>query len=301
MAERGTAQAVIEAALSQVGYYAPADPEPGSKYGRWMADLTGEEWLRGPSDSVWWCCMFVSWCLDQGGAVCPGFPSYNTDTSLGTGARGHAVDPWSVQYGDIVIFDWNWDGATDHIGFAIGGCDGNGSFPTVEGNIGNAVCLCQRDMGNVAYVIRPPYGGYAPEPEPQGRGECNREGGKLRLDGVGGALTVGDWQAALGFEEPDEVISSQCRENYAWFSAVTAVEFSDQPVGSQLVERVQRIMGLEGEDVDGIWGPVFSHRLQQTLVDGGYSVGPCGIDDAFGHDSVVALQQSINDGFWDNR
>ena len=58
-----TAEDVLNIARGELGYYAPDDPESGSKYGRWMADVTGEDWLRGPSREIWWCCCFSSWCL----------------------------------------------------------------------------------------------------------------------------------------------------------------------------------------------------------------------------------------------
>lgn len=38
----GTPNDVLRIAVGEIGYYAPDDPQPGSKYGRWMADVTGE-------------------------------------------------------------------------------------------------------------------------------------------------------------------------------------------------------------------------------------------------------------------
>ena len=51
--------------------------------------------------------MFVSWCLEQAGVVVKGFPTYNTDLALNNGAKNYAVDKYNVQYGDIVIFNWD--------------------------------------------------------------------------------------------------------------------------------------------------------------------------------------------------
>ena len=78
-----TANDVLDIARGEIGYKALEDPEPGSKYGRWMAEVTGEDWLAGPSTSIWWCCMYASWVLDRAGQECRGFPSYNTDIVLG--------------------------------------------------------------------------------------------------------------------------------------------------------------------------------------------------------------------------
>ena len=85
-----------------------------------------------------------------------GAPSQNTNELYNNGGWKYEVDPYDVQYGDLVIYDWDWDGYTDHIGIATGSFDGYG-FPTVEGNIGNAVVTLYRDMGNVAHVLRPDY------------------------------------------------------------------------------------------------------------------------------------------------
>lgn len=47
-----TAEDVMRVAFGELGYYAPDDPERGSKYGRWMAEITGEDWLAGPSSEI---------------------------------------------------------------------------------------------------------------------------------------------------------------------------------------------------------------------------------------------------------
>lgn len=146
---------VLSIASAEVGYYAPDDPESGSKYGRWMAEATGEDWLAGPSVEIAWCCMFVSWVLDRAGQACQGFPSYNTDLVL----RGDPplVDVRDCQAGDIVIWDWDGNGATDHVGFVN---YRNGDYlQTVEGNHGNRVDVVDRSAywQKVAAVIRPPY------------------------------------------------------------------------------------------------------------------------------------------------
>lgn len=151
-----------------LGYYAPNDPEAGSKYGRWMADLTGEEWLRGPSTEVWWCCMYVSWCLNQAGQECPGFPSYNTDLVLS--ANPPLVSLEDTAPGDVVI--WNWDGGgTDHVGIVAEHIPGGlGRLVCLEGNYRNSVATVDRSdtWGLIAAVIRPPYGSTDyPMPEEQ--------------------------------------------------------------------------------------------------------------------------------------
>lgn len=156
--DQGTAEAVIDAAYSQLGY-APMeqDPLPGSKFGRWLAELWGEDWLAGPSNEIWWCELYVSWCLDQGGVWMDGSPTYNTNLAYNNGGWQYEVNKYDVQYADIVQFDWNWDGITDHVGFSVDSYDGYG-FPTIEGNVdNNRVAEKYRTMDYVAHVLRPDY------------------------------------------------------------------------------------------------------------------------------------------------
>lgn len=157
-----TAQDVIRIATAEVGYYAPDDPEAGSKYGRWLAEKTGEDWLAGPSWEIAWCCCFVSWCLDQAGQECTGFPSYNTDLVLSK--NPHLVSRVEIQPGDIIIWDWNGDGATDHIGI-VSYYDHANYIQTIEGNHHNKVAVVDRSnaWGYVAAIIRPPYTDAKPE------------------------------------------------------------------------------------------------------------------------------------------
>jgi len=289
----GRASDVINAAYGELGYYAPNDPERGSKYGRWLAGVTGEDWLAGPSNEIFWCCMFASWCLDQGGVKMDGFPTQNTDLALNGGAKKYAVDKYDVRYGDIVIFNWDWNGTTDHIGFATGEFDGAG-FTTIEGNVGNAVQEKYRQMGNVAYVLRPPYEGYGVvggnTPSVSNDPKNNRDGGKLDVDGIGGWNTIIDLQHVLRTTE-DGRISGQYSSNKQYHWGMSNVDYDRG--GSEVVRALQKKIGA---DPDGQWGPDTSIKLQQWLVNQGYNVS---VDKYFGRESVKALQQSLNDGKWD--
>lgn len=289
-----TADALVEAARKELGYYAPSDPEPGSKYGRWLADVTGEDWLRGPSVEIWWCCCFTSYCLNQANVHMDGFPTQNTDVALNHGARKYAIDIRNVAYGDVVIFNWNGDDKTDHIGIATGSFDGYG-FTTIEGNVGNAVVEKYRQLGNVAYVLRPPYTGTSTEQYKSGATAApknNRDGGKLDIDGIGGWNTIIDWQNQLGTYE-DGVISGQRPSDKDAHWAMSNVKYEQN--GSRLVQVVQQKVGAP---VTAYWDTVTSMKIQQWLIDKGYSVGESGADGWFGHDSVKALQQSLNDHAW---
>ena len=101
------------------------------------------------------------------------------------------------------------------------------------------------------------------------------------------------WQEQLG-TYADGVISGQVADLYQYRRNVYSIEH-DGGSGSQRVEAIQAKVGAR---VDGIWGRKTSTKIQQWLVDNGYDVGSAGVDGYFGHDSVCALQMSLNDGKW---
>lgn len=186
-----TANDVLNIAASRIGYYAPNDPLPGSEAGRYVADLwasfpnataahsagvlnweAGASWLRGSSKEIWWCCLFVSMCLDMAGVrYIAGFPNYNCDNAISKirAARSQKIFVCSSKYdatpGDIVMFDWEGNGSCDHVGFVRENC---GSYVrTIEGNTsglangsqsaGNGVWPRERSWSTIRYVIHIEY------------------------------------------------------------------------------------------------------------------------------------------------
>lgn len=290
----GTVEKLMELAYADLGYYAPSDPEPGSKAGRYCARLLHEPWLAGLSTKIWWCCMWISMILDKAGVSCPGFPTYNTDLAWNGGAKARAIDKAAIRRGDILIFDWNFNTtATDHIGFATGS-PRNGYVSTIEGNVGNAVKEKSRPLSSIRYAIRPLYADAAAQSVTASTNVKNptQNGKKLDVDGVGGYNTVYEWQAQMGTVRDGE-ISGQVRGNYEHFEGIVAVSFGGG--GSQLVGAIQKVIGAAA---DNVWGPETTTKLQKWLIKHSYSCGKCGADGYFGHDSVCALQRALNDGKW---
>ena len=162
-------QQVLSRAAARIGYYAPADPEPGSEAGRYVAAKLDQPWLAGPSATTWWCMLFVSMCLDEcGQAEAIGGMSWNTDTTLTrvrSGRGGSLVPVAASRPGDVVIFDWQGDGPTDHVGLVEANL-GGGWLRTIEGNTSSG-SLGSQSAGNgvwrrvrseaIASVIRPSY------------------------------------------------------------------------------------------------------------------------------------------------
>ena len=158
---------LLRAASGEIGYEAYKDPQPGSKYGRWMADKTDTPWLRGPSSEVWWCAIFVSWCFDQAHVSWDALPSYNCDQiysrALNDGRSQILSDVHDCKPGDIVLYNFHGGSSCQHIGIIE---SNNGStITTIEGNTssgdggsqhaGNGVWRRTRPFTYVRAIVRP--------------------------------------------------------------------------------------------------------------------------------------------------
>ena len=161
------ASTVLKIAAGEIGYIALRDPNEGSKYGRWMAQKTGNSYFKGHSTKVPWCAMFASWVFAQAGVSVPGMPSASCGSILrACQSAGLIVPSRSAQPGDIVIFDWGAkDNSHDHIGIVE--ANRGGYIQTIEGNTspsnagsqgnGGGVWRRTRDWSVVQAIIRPNY------------------------------------------------------------------------------------------------------------------------------------------------
>ena len=116
---------LVTIAKSQLGN------EGGEKFWSWWGFTERQEW----------CACFVSWCADQAGLIqkeaVPKF-SVCTDGVAWFQAKGKWQSGGSVPTpGTIIYFDWDHDGASDHVGI-VESCDGT-TVHTIEGNSGDAV------------------------------------------------------------------------------------------------------------------------------------------------------------------
>lgn len=287
---------VLRVAANEIGYYAPSDPEPGSKYGRWMADKTGESWLAGPSTSIWWCMIFVSWCFDQAGVSWAALPSYNTDTTVSRVRNGKGGTILSnnknAQPGDVVIFDWNMSTAsTDHVGIVE---KNYGNYiQTIEGNTsgsdwgsqsaGNGVHRRTRNWSVIRYIIRPPYA------EGSSATPSNYSGNEhIDEDGYWGYATTTKAQKVAG-TPVDHVVSSQNAAYKHLMPGVTGSwEWVNRPGGSLLIQNIQKACGV---DPDGIFGPDSINGFIKR-----YGNGVC--DSRLDAPSIAikGFQRSLNEG-----
>lgn len=130
----GGNQAIVEVALTQLGN------EGGEPYWSWYGFDNREEW----------CACFVSWCADQCGYLESGIiPKFSgcVDGANWFQSSGQWQDRNYVpSAGDIIFFDWEGDGETDHVGI-VEKCE-NGVVYTVEGNSGDACKQNQYTVGS---------------------------------------------------------------------------------------------------------------------------------------------------------
>ncbi|MBP3883861.1 MAG: CHAP domain-containing protein [Olsenella sp.] len=155
-----TASDLMAVAGREVGYSRYADPEQGTKYGRWYAELTGSPWFG--TTGVPYCMMFVSWCLAQVKTGCVGTPSAACSPSMRAArAAGKLKHIEAGSFGDVVYFDWSRGGYTsnnaDHVGFIRWVDTVNRLAYTREGNVSGCVKDCVRDFADIVGCVTPDY------------------------------------------------------------------------------------------------------------------------------------------------
>ena len=95
----------------------------------------------GFESRVEWCACFVSWCADQAGLIDEKLvPKFDNCASGAAWFKSHDMfehPPYTPNEGDIVFFDWEGDGISDHVGIVTS--SENGIISTVEGNSADMV------------------------------------------------------------------------------------------------------------------------------------------------------------------
>lgn len=273
------AQQVLARAAARIGYYAPDDPNPGSEAGRYWAERTGQQWLAGPSDSVWWCMLFVSMCLDECGQIdaIGGF-SFNTDYTVNQ-VRKHPeayfVSVYDASPGDVVIYNWD-GGGTDHVGFVEKNL-GGGTLQTIEGNTssgdygsqsaGNGVWRRVRNH-SIAYVIRPAYSDIDEPSAPSGPADIHALQRAVRAN-------------------PDNVAGPNTRSRCYALAAASNWGGNTFPFG---VAFTQSVVGTEQ---DGIWGPA-SEEAHDATVEAVQSAVGSEVDGIYGPDTNTRVNALLD-------
>lgn len=149
-----TASKVLEVARKEVGYCRYDDPERGTKYGRWYAELVGDKAFG--ANGVAYCAMFASWVLAQAGVECAGMPGAYCPSIH----HSQTLAASQLRPGDLVLFDWEDDGTDDHIGIVASNDAAGKRIATIEGNTsGGRVAERTRAYSTICGGIRPAYDG----------------------------------------------------------------------------------------------------------------------------------------------
>lgn len=130
--ERKGNQNTVDIALSQVGNVG------GQPYWSWY----------GFNSRVEWCATYVSWVLNQAGYSEPKFAACQSQGIPYFSANGRwaGIGYKDIAPGDVIFFDWEGDGSSDHVGIVIG-TDGSRVY-TVEGNSGDACKVRDYDINS---------------------------------------------------------------------------------------------------------------------------------------------------------
>lgn len=130
----GGNQAIVEIAIAQVGN------RGGQKFWSWY----------GFRSHVQWCACFVSWCANECGYIDSGVvPKHAACQNGADWFKNH--NQWQPRSyvpssGDIIYFDWNGDGHTEHVGIVEK--VENGTVYTVEGNASNTCAQRHYPVGS---------------------------------------------------------------------------------------------------------------------------------------------------------
>lgn len=143
---------LVKVAVSQIGVK-EIGMTNDQKYGAWFG-----------FNKVAWCMIFQSWLFAQVGR-----PLKNTSWAHGYASvpeflqKNKSMITKSPQMGDLIIYDWQLDGAPDHVGMFVCWIDqAERSFLAIEGNTemagdqsdgGEVMGRADRDIKNVEAFI----------------------------------------------------------------------------------------------------------------------------------------------------
>lgn len=114
-----------------------------------------------------WCCVFVWWVFKKAGASKLFFDGKKIASAPDFGdwaiAKKLKVSKKNGRPGDLVLFDFNHNGTSDHIGI-IEKVNSDGTYSTIEGNTslksndnGGKVMRRKRSQSQINYLVRPKY------------------------------------------------------------------------------------------------------------------------------------------------
>ena len=130
---------LLEVARTQIGYTESSVNFIVRDDGTTQGYTLYGDWYGMPYEE--WCAMFASFCLENAGVPEGEFPrSAGCDRWISDlryyGLYAEA-DEYAPQAGDLIFFDWDGDGSSDHVGIVTGATETE--LTTIEGNSGRTV------------------------------------------------------------------------------------------------------------------------------------------------------------------
>lgn len=304
------AKNVLYCAQQWIGYSRWDDPEPGTVFGRWYAELVGDSYFG--ESGVPYCAMFISYCLDWAGVTADGVPGAYVPWILSANSdAGRLVANEDAQPGDLVMFDWQGDGVADHIGIVEENHADEGWMQTIEGNTspgsggsqgnGGGVYRRARNYGSIIGVARPYYDAEesdtpvdVPDVSESDTSVDDQDASitQLEVDGYWGYNTTLRLQEYFDCPYKDGVISSQWADDSWRHAACTSFQHDYSGEGSTTIRRMQQQLGVTE---DGLCGKntinaLIDHYMSSsgaTVLDGQLDAGSI---------TVKAMQRALNDG-----
>lgn len=301
---------VLYCARQWIGYSRWDDPEPGTVFGRWYAELVGDSYFG--ESGVPYCAMFISYCLDWAGVTAAGIPGAYVPWILSANSdAGRLVANEDAQPGDLVMFDWQGDGVADHIGIVEENHPDEGWMQTIEGNTspssggsqsnGGGVYRRARNYGSIIGVARPYYDAEDSDTPVDVPGVSESDTSvddqdasitQLEVDGYWGYNTTLRLQEYFDCPYKDGVISYQWADDAWRHAACTSFQHDYSGEGSETIRRMQQWLGVTA---DGLCGKntinaLIDHYMSSsgaTVLDGQLDAGSI---------TVQAMQRALNDG-----
>ena len=284
-----SAAKVLEIARAEIGV---KESPSGSNKVKYNTEYYGSA-VSG-SDYAW-CAVFVWWVFKHAGcpelyfggkksAYCPTIADYYI-------LNKQTVSKSKGQAGDIVLFDWNQNNSSDHIGI-IESRNSDGSYTCIEGNTsvdnnsdGGQVMRRTRYQSQISWICRPKYTESVAIPA------TPASNNKLAVDGQWGKTTTIKTQKVLGTTQ-DGIVSGQlnsCKQ-YLQGCLTSSWQFVKYSAsGSTMVKAIQRLVGAS---VDGKAGKNTVKAMQQFLNKNGFNCGT--VDGYMGAKTIKAWQNYIN-------
>ena len=274
-------------AAKDIGYSRWDDPKNGTKFGRWYADLVGNQAYA--ANGVAFCAMAASYWYAGISQSCPGLPEAYVPYIYNKAKKVVGVvlsNKKNAKPGDLVLFDWNNDGSLNHTGIVE---LNKGSYlQTIEGNSpAGKVARHTRSWGTIKYIIRPVWDGDDPATTEDPR--------IIAVDGKWGGDTTYLAQLVLGAPYKDGEVSRQNPDHRSKLKGCTLgwKWTGSEGRGSQTIKLLQEKWGAKA---DGVMGPDTANAMIRYYMRKGSGATVCDGRLDYPSKTIKQFQRELNAG-----